>query len=291
MNRVDVEFEYRFESNLLATLNGVYKLDYIISNGSGWEHIVELQPETGFTGHTFSAKSVIDFSQVQAIINNLEQQTGVKGQQYTLAVAPHVTVNGVLTEQNFQDTFTPQLRFQLSPLQAHVEKDPSQDNPFTVIQAGSVKQAVQTENTLSFMQSQFNVFTIRIWSVFSLILLGGGLLMMTILMVKDNQTGQTAGAESKYGSMLVDVCGINLAANSLATNSLAANSQTVIKVNTIDDLAKIAKYNNCMMLHQTQGANHHYFVQVKDTLYHYQRVKKSNRPDKHSNPVLNVRAL
>lgn len=267
IDKVSINFSYQLISDLPPNVSGTHRLDLIINHSSGWNWVIELQPETGFAGATFNAAGIIDLTQVQGVINNLEQQTGLQNQQYGLVVAPAVTINGTLAGHELREEFTPRLAFQLNPLQMQVAPAPKgQADPFVVSQSGAVQQEINAPNTFSVMGYRLNISTLRLLAMIGLTLFGGSALGMGAIVLNERRQNPTSEIETKYGNLLITVHNTDFAVNS-----------PIIEVTSMDDLAKIAGRNERMILRQVRGSIHHYFVQDNGAAYHYQLVKETGK--------------
>lgn len=261
INQVTINFDYRLVSDMPGDFEGTYRLLAEIGHDNGWQWTVELQPETAFKGNTFSAVGTIDLAQLQALIDSVEQQTGLQRQQYTLAVGPEVKLTGTMAGQTLQDQFSPRLAFLLDELQLQLVGDVrASDDPLTPSQIGLLQRPQTKPNTISILGFQISVLTARLIAAVGLILSLGGSLALAVFAYRSRWADEAARIRSKYGSLLITV---------RDTNWLDRDSR-VIEVSTIDDLAKIAERDGRMILHYVQGSLHHYFVQSDHVSYRYQ---------------------
>ena len=260
---VTVNFDYQFTADQPDDLAGTYRLMAEIGNSSGWQWTVELQPEAAFSGPTFTASGVVDLARVQALIDSVEQQTGLASQQYTLAIVPTVVVSGSLAGQSLRDVFSPRLVFQLDELQMQLALDSSSaadaSDPLKPAQAGLLKRAHEAPNTISLLGLALQISTARQLAVMGLVLSLAGMLGVGLLMFRARQGDEASRIQLKYGPLLIAVHGSDLAANG-----------RVIEVATMDDLVKIAERDGRMILHQENGSSHYYFIQDNDLTYRYQ---------------------
>jgi signal peptidase I len=265
IDQVTVNFSYHLDSELPSNIRGNHQLDLVVSHNNGWNWSFPLQLETPFMGNQFNATGGISLAHVQALIDNLEQQTGLQNQQYTLSVVPTVTVNGTVAGQEINDRFTSQLTFQLSPLQMQVASSREAD-PFTALQTESVKQSSEIPNTISILSYQFEVLTVRLLAMIGFIFCCGGALVLGLLIYYDTQCNPIARLQEKFSPLLITVNDPGLISSSQA-----------VEVTSLDDLAKIAERNGRMILQQVHGSAHHFFVQDERTTYHYALVDESKK--------------
>ncbi len=255
INQIKVTFDYQVDSDKPILLEGTYRLVATIKHDNGWQHALELQPKISFRGNTFSTKGDLDLSQVQALIDNLEQQTGLQSQQYTLTIGPEIELKGMVAEQEIQDSFSPYLTFILDPFQMQLIED-----TLTPSQLDLVPQLKTEANTISILGLEFKIFTIRLIAVIGLILSLGGLTGIGLLLYKTEQHNEEAHIQAQYQALLVTVRN---------TNWLDPQKQ-VIEIATIEDLVKIAEREARMILYYPQNATHQYFVQDSNITYRYQ---------------------
>ncbi len=270
ITKVQVNFNYRFTTDRPTELEGTYRVVARISHGNGWQWTIELQPTTAFSGNAFSTSNLLDLAQVQALIANVEQQTGLQRQQYTLDLVPEVTIKGQLAGQALYDQFAPGLTFQLDELQMRLAQEVSpisgSPNPLKPVQTGLVSRTREMPNVLSLLSFQLRVSLARQLALGGLVLSLGGLLALGWSMLRATQGSEAARIHLKYGSLLVAICDPEL-----------EMGQRLIKVATIDDLARIAERDGRMILHQTAGPTDRYLVPDSTATYYYQPTEADNK--------------
>jgi signal peptidase I len=276
INRVTLNFHYRLQTDLPGDFTGSYRLMAVVSHTNGWQRTLELQPETAFNGPDFTVSGLLDLAAVQAMIDSVEQQTGLQHQQYTLTVMPQVTIQGDLGGQALQDQFSPPLTFHLDELQMQVAGDsPRPDETsdrFKPVQAGHLPHSTEAPNAFSLLGLQLPVSTARWLAIAGLVISLGSLLALGLLLFRHGQNSQAARIQSKYGSLLIAV---------RSGDGLESGSQ-MIEVAAIDDLAHLVERTGGMILHQTRGAEHHYFVQNGSVTYTYRLADGHNEPAQES---------
>ncbi len=264
INQINLNFNYQFSADPPHQLSGDYRLLAELSHRNGWKWLLELQPQTAFSGDTFTASGQLDLTQVQTLIESLEQQTGLPPQPYTLAIIPTVTLSGTLDNLPLRDTFAPRLAFQLDGVQLQLNLDsggPAEAaNLLNPAQTGQLKRPEEVANTLALLGLSLEVATVRRVAVIGLTLSLAGLLALGSLLWRAAPSGPADRIEQQYGPLLITVRG---------GTHLAAN-QPVIEVSTLEDLAKIAERDGCMLLRQEHAGDYHYFVMSHGLTYRYQ---------------------
>jgi len=278
INRVDVRFTYRLATGHRADVQTSCGLAAELSNGSGWRSTLELQPATAGQGPVCATAGVLDLRRIETLLSGLEQQTGVVSPQYTLALAPTVTVKGALAGQEIGEQFSPRLTFRLDPLQLQLatDRNAGAGDPLAPVQSGALKRTRQQPNTLSFFGLRLDVATVRQIAVVGLAAsLASVVGLVSLAWLHRTQDSEAARIRRKYGSLLVVVH-----AGSLATDG------RIVEVLTIDDLAKVAERNGSMILHEERGAVHCYCVQDGAVIYRYQfgRPTLKDQPQEQAQP-------
>jgi signal peptidase I len=257
---VTVDFIYRLAADRPTDLRGTYRLTAEVSDISGWKRRIELQPETTFSGGTFTASRGVDLARVQALIDSFEKQTALVRPQYTLAVVPEIIIQGSLAGQDLRDEFAPRLEFQFDKLQMQFAKDGSRaTDPLKPLQKGLLKHSTTQPNTLALLGLTLEITTARTLAMAGLALAVSGLLLFGLLMSGAAQGDVAVRIKLKYGPLLI----------AIRESELGASGR-VVDVATIEDLAKLAEQTGHMILHTESGAAHRYFVHDGDMIYRYE---------------------
>ena len=263
---VNLRFDYEFSAGEPASLSGTYRLAAQLGHENGWKRTLELQPETKFQGPAFTVSSSLDLAGLQALIDSLEQQTGLYNQSYTLLIQPEVTITGALAGQAVSDKFTPALAFSLDPLQLQVAAErgsgPDTAGPFHPSQAGLLVRPVTVPNTITLLGLQLKVLAARQLALAGLVLSLGGCAALGWAILQAGQGDEPTRIQLKYGPLLVAV----------KDNSPQAGT---VEVAAIADLAKIAEREGRMILVQAAGPTCHYLVQSGSVSYHYQCCRRA----------------
>ncbi len=264
-DEMTVSFEYNLTTDLPGTVHGVYRLIAEISGVNGWKRTLELQPETVFD-RAFSTSSTIYLSDIQALLDNFEQQVEIHRNTYRIAIISEVSVNGQIAGQTLEDTFAPRLVFELGDLQLQLVA--SDTDPLKPSQSGKLSRTVIQPNSLSILGLELEVSTARAISLAALTISVSVTEVLGMVAFYTARQGEAAKIQLKYGSMLIPVQDGNLAANT---------KRRIVSVGSIDGLAKIAETNGSMILHLTRGNESYYLVQVADALYCYRTSNSNNR--------------
>jgi hypothetical protein len=260
-DRVRFQFRYQLEGEDLAAVSGSQRLLAEVSDINGWKRTLEIGPGSTFSGSGFSSQGYLELSQVQSLLAELEEVTGLNRPHYILSVYPEVEVSGVLSGSGFSDQYTPRMEFLLDEFQLQMVRNdsPLQDsNPLQSSAAGVLERLTVVPNTISIFSLQFPVVRIR-WIAGAgllLTLLGG--IGLAYLAKHARYQGVPAEIQLKLNNRLVTIHDGNL-----------DNNARVVQVASIEDLVKLADRKEQMILHEVRGTVHHYYVEQGEVTYHF----------------------
>jgi len=260
--QASLAFDYRLQAEPVETLTGVARLNAVLSSNNGWRSEIPLQGEVPFQGSSVHLQGTLDLARIQALLDDLQQQTGVATAQYTLVVAPAITISGTLAGQALQDAFAPQLVFTLDELQMQLvaqQKSPG-DNSDALRPSENrlVRKASQVTNTIVFLGLPITIPLARGIAAGGLILTLVGAAVAVLAGHGTLARSEEGYIRAKYGALLINVCESDLLHN-----------HRRVTVASVDDLAKIAERTGRMILHQSGGDGHIYIVQDNDIAYCY----------------------
>ena len=261
-NSMNLIFTYQFKTDQISQVNGTYRLNAEISESSGWIRTLEIISPTNFSGKAFTSTGILDLSQIQALTDNLEQQTGVLNNRYTLTIRPEVAISGIVADRDLSDTFSPGLAFSFNEEKLELLKDSTDYTDSLNHQEIEIIPGSRAEsNTISILGFGLNVLIARIIAIYGLISSLIGFIWTGIKFLWSKMSSEVERIKSMYGSMLVDIHGGKFPA------------QTIIEVSNIKELARIAEKDQSMIHHYIRVDTHHYFVTAPNDsgpTYHYQ---------------------
>jgi len=260
---INIVFQYQLEIEQPVLAYGTYHVVVEVSDASGWSYPIELVPVTDFTGTNFSVSSVLELNQVQQVIDNLEDQTGITNSTYYLTLHPEIDLQGTVSQEQFEIGFSPSLTFLIDDLSMRLlnqDKDTLADllNPS---EEGTIPEAKVVGNTISFLCFHFNILVLRIVSVYGIIF------TMLLLVWFNKKYANTQNSDSismlkaQYGISFVDI-----------KNDFLP-SQQKIEIPNMEELAQIAGDEGSRIYHYDQdGVDHYYAVAHNnaDLFYHFQ---------------------
>ena len=183
ISRVNVAFDYRLEAEKAADLSGTLALLPCWQATTGGDRMSSCKVSPAFTGQRHESVACSTCPD-PATLDDLEQQTGVKASQYTLAIVPSIAINGTLSGQALRDSFSPQLVFALDEQQLRLVTQPGHDgespDPFLSGENKSLRKSREAPTTIALLGLSLDVSSTRTLSLIGLALslLGVGALAL-----------------------------------------------------------------------------------------------------------------
>ena len=228
-NSLNFIFTYGFNTDQSTQVNGTYRLIAEISESSGWIRTLDITPLTSFSGKAFTSSGILDLSRIQELTDNLEQQTGIFNNRYTLTIRPEVTVSGTVAGSDLSDTFSPGLAFSFDEQKLELLGDSTDSiDPLNPQEIGIIPGSQTEANTISILGFGLNVLVARIIAAYVLFGSFIGLIWMGVKYILSRKNGEVEQIKSIYGSMLIDIQGGKFPSN------------TLIEVTDIKELVRIA---------------------------------------------------
>ena len=256
--KVDVSFQYVLIAEQVENFVGTYQLTATIADPlTGWKRSIPLQAVTPFSETTSTVNTELNLCEIESMVRSYEENSAASPGSYELTISPQVSVSASVAGRELQDVFNNGLKFRYDHNQFYIMNDGETDL-FRPAESGSLGKERKEADTFSLFGLKMQIPALRI---FSLIGLAGALAGMTYLwqtLQKLSKNNQAEFIRAKYGVMLVDVQKTKL-----------GSSKSLIEVSSIDDLAKLAERHNTMILHETQGYLHIYYVQAEISTYRF----------------------
>jgi signal peptidase I len=252
-------FTYNLTGAQLQSVSGSYQMiARVMDEQSGWQRSIPLNQPAAFTGNTFSTASAVDLCQIITLVNTLEQETGLRANQYSLEIIPQVQMNASAAGNQISAAFEPRLVFRFDEVHFSLSSPQGQDDPLNFMQKGSAQNANIEANTITILGWNAEISTLRLVAFVGLALSASGLLLLGMRIFSTAQKGQEALIRLKYGNLLVNVYERDI-----------PPSSSSIDVTTIDELAKLAERHNTVILHMALNFIHYYLVQCNGVTYRF----------------------
>ena len=256
---LNIGFNYNVIGGGLQGVSGAYQLvARVADEQSGWQRTIPMDQPSAFNGNTFSTASTLDVCQIVALVNTLEQETGLRANNYTLEIIPQVEMTANANGTQIADSFEPKLVFRFDEVHFFLSTPKGQDDPLSFSQQSSVQSLDTQANTFSILGWEPTVLKIRTIAIFGLVVSMSGLFILGFKAFATAQHSQEAWIQLKYNALLVNVYERDI-----------QPASTMIDVTTIDELAKLAERHNTVILHMTLNFLHFYLVQSNGVTYRF----------------------
>jgi signal peptidase I len=111
IDSVTLHFKYQFTSSLPHKIKGTIAFKaLLLSHTDTWQDLTTIAPTTAFNGDSTSVASNLSLSNLDTLIDNVSQQTGIRG-NYSADIQPIVHINGTVGGKLIDQTFAPVLPF------------------------------------------------------------------------------------------------------------------------------------------------------------------------------------
>ena len=254
-----VHFDYRFESELPAIVSGSYRLSARLSHTNGWVRTIEILPERAFDGTAVSATGILDFERVQALIDQLREQTGVTTDRYLLTLGADVDASGTLAGKDFDDGVTLEPKFLLDSTQLQLVTDPAVVNPFTTAQAGVVANSRIEDRSLGAAGLSLRVVDAEMAARITLGVSLLAVVAMGAFALLARQDGEAARIRARYGKLLVP-----------AKLEQLPRDAVLAEVSQFSDLLKLAQLEGLPILDEQVDVGNRFLLVHREATYYYQ---------------------
>ena len=261
-------FAYDFSSATPHAVNGTVALDALLTGSSGWKRTLRLVAPTSFSGDRSVVTGGLSFRSLTKLLEEVDALTNANGGTYTLTLAPHVQVRGIVAGNAVQDHFSPTLPLTVDS--THVQLQPGgaagAGASAALTQTASGSGLVSVGNRIALLKFGLSVSAARRVS-----LVGGALaailLLLAVVMVARSVPADEAQRIARdYAELIVPV------------ESLPASAARIVRTSSIDGLVRIAEQSGRMVMHAERAGLHTYFVEEGAARYVYEH-RAVDRPD------------
>ena len=255
--RVDVRFDYEFESASAAEVAGEYELYAQITHPNGWTRTLQLIGTTDFQGPELSVTTLLDLARVQALITRMEGQTGVESRVYQLHLVGRVDAGGMMAGQSFRDELLSELLFRMDPKQLQLLPGDKSD-PFVTATGGQVTNLRLEEREIGALFVSLRVVHAQIAAAvaFGLSLLALAALAVRALLARRRDEGGRIRA--RYGRVLVP-----------ARFHELPRGAVLAEVSAFKDLVRLAEAEGLPILDDEGEVGHRFLLVHRDATYYY----------------------
>ncbi|HET8980263.1 MAG TPA: signal peptidase I [Solirubrobacteraceae bacterium] len=276
VHRLGVDLDYRLTSPTPPVVHGTDQLFLRLSGSTGWSQRIALTGVRPFSGNEVRATVWIDIPAVQALLHQVEQQTGIPATGSTIAVTAAIRVHGLVDGRPVTTSFSPGLSFQLQPMQLQATGagvgtagpaggaapadgggSGSGSAGFVATQNASLHTGATSPNSLSVLGVSLGVTALRLLAPVALIITLASSLLLAVLVIRSGPFGESARIQSKYGHMIVPI------------NAGRDLGWPAIDVASMKALVRLAETSGQLILHSHGEEADTYLVNDEGSVYRY----------------------
>jgi signal peptidase I len=251
LDRLEVQLAFRATAEGADALASTYAVDVVVDTPGGWTTTVQSIEPTVLDG-TATAAVAVDLRAIAAQVAAVGQLTGVGGEAYTIELTPTVELAGGTTAGEVQKRLT-------APMGFTVENN--------VITANAIEAAEREDLTRTVAdRATYAVGPFDLGTQAARGLLGGlalvlvaGIAWFASVLFGGLGLGEPERISARYRSQIVDV------------STATAPPGPVVMVSAIDELARIARVEQTVIVHEDLGDGaHRYRVFLGTVTYEYE---------------------
>ena len=261
---INIGFGYYFAGIPANNMQGTYQITAkILDDQSGWVRNFLVSQAVPFTGDYFVSNSMINLCQIEEYIDTIEKATGLFPSYYLLNITPRIEVSGLFNGQTFSDYFEPSLVFRFDKLHFYLNRAGGELDPLNTIKTSSVLISKTKANSVSFLDWIIDIYTLRAISLIILFLSSLWLIILIRFICNIKDKSQEEYIKLKYSSLLIN-----------ARKKDSTGTISIIKIDTIDELAKLAEKFDTYIFYRKDATNHYYTVHSNDRIYEFSYEEK-----------------
>jgi signal peptidase I len=271
VNVVNLRFAYLFHAAAPHALRGTASLSATVASSSGWQTTLQLGPPAHFRGDHAAATGSVDLASLLALVQRVETMTAVRGSA-TLTIVPHVHASGSLDSVPLHSSFSPKIKFLLSPLElqpAGANGDLPAEGLASLGQLSPSTYGLATGTrpqplSLSFGVAQMSVARARRIALYGLALVVLALaallacLRLALVRGRARPRDESASIRARYGRMIVPVARV-----------WQLPGVPVIDVADMEALAQIAEHYDRSILHEVAEDGEAFWVTDESGQFRY----------------------
>jgi signal peptidase I len=254
VRRLDVSFDYRFESPERNEVQGGIGLDAVVADGFGWSRSLAITPLKPFSGSVARVEGTLDLRRVDALTARLRALTGTSTTIFKLQLVPRVQVAGYAGSTVIDETFSPALSLSLDATALRLEGEDVQTALAPRLE-GELERIEPTHvgvGALSLPTADARAFS-ALGLVVSLALAGISALLLSRRFTASGH--ERIGA--RYGTRIVDA------------DAVVPEGRWVTEVGDIESLVRLADLYERVILHVAEGGGHTYLVDDGVAVYRH----------------------
>jgi signal peptidase I len=255
VRRLDIAFDYRFDTGRRHDVRGGIALDAVISDGAGWSRTIPIDSAVPFDGDTARAEGVLDLRRLETLGARMRALTGTGASTFTVTLRPQVQIAGYAGEAVVDETFAPELRLVLDPYSLRPDTGDDLRSTLAPRQPGGVVE--ERENRIGIGALAVPVADARAFSG-----LGIGIALLVLIGAAALLSRRVDGSEderieARYAGRIVPAA------------TAIPESRWVTDVADMESLVRLADHYDRVVLRTSEGAHHAYLVDDGVAVYRY----------------------
>jgi len=244
-----------------AAVSGTIGATATMQGPGGWTGQLAAVAPAHFSGTTAGLDLPIDLSRIPALEEEFTAETGVPLEDPQILVTPVVHVDGTMGGSSLVDSFAPALTFQvegrvLDVVSSSAGGAGSGSTRLVADRVGSVDHRTRVPAHMSILGHSVAVSAVRRVALGGLVLSILGAVGAWAWWRRRRRMDETTRIHADYGRDLVAV-----------STSPAVKAPLVVDVETFDELARLARRYECVILEHAHVGGHAYYVESGTTLY------------------------
>lgn len=270
VRRLQVAFDYRFESARRHDVRGGIALDAVISDGAGWARTLEIDSAVPFEDGTARTEGALDLRRLDRLGARLRSLTGSSTSTFTVALRPRVEVAGYAGDAVIDETFAPELKLVFDPVSLRLDTAADPQTALTPREQGSAVE--QREARVGLGPLSLPVTDARVFSALGVGIAFLALLGAFVLLSRRLAGTEAERIEARHGSRIVPAA------------TVIPEGRWVTDVPDIDSLVRLADHYDRVVLRTADGVRHTYLVDDGVAVYRY-RADSGAKPASSMSPL------
>jgi len=248
----------RGASKAPVAVSGTIGATAVVEGPDGWSGPLGTVAPVAFSGSTATVDIPLDLTQIAVLEKAFGTETGIPLGNPNIVVTPTVHIHGTLDGAPVADTFDPSLTFPVNEQEIDVVQGGSVagDHALTPDSPGSVERPTLVPAQMTILGRPVAVSEARRLALVGLILSILAAFGAVAWWMRRRRMDETGRIHAAFRPDLVAV-----------TASPAIKAPLVVDVETFDELARLARRYDCMILEHTHDAGHAYYVESGATVY------------------------
>lgn len=247
--QIDVHVAYHLDTDAAAQqLEGTYEADLLVRSSEGWSTTVAAVAPTTFEGAEVEFDVPVVMEQAAAHLAAYAEATGTSADAYSVTVRPRVTMTGSLAGAPLEEEST----FEL-PIEVGTEQIVPGGQLRTASDFDATRQVLRS-TTLEALGAEITVSRARPVAVAGILL---GLAIAASAAAVLARRFPRLRHRARHGSLLVDV------------TPQFHDGGRALRVTEMDELAKLARRDGRVILHQALPEGDRYFIPDGELTYEY----------------------